>query len=393
MQINFEKEKTFIMNKEQVSDFIRYILGGDFVVGDERITANKVKIFSSIHFYFETKNNEKDVYKFKETRGKFILSRVKKLVVQESEKFFNIELTEKVEHLDEEQLRFDNIYSALYKERMMIDFRKRGFKISFDRVTAIHPIGFNLLGEPRYFCEIEYDDPANSFDNIIAKFKLEYLDESKYSMGILDPNLCLDRVVSEKGIYRYLDEMRQRCYSGFFEQFATQYYYYNKRTEIELKIKNPSERTVEELLFELTRQFVVSDGGVSFATDEYYDYNDILLVNNLSYRIRKIAETQDVDLFFKVPLEDKGLFSTRVEYISKFHGYDKGKILGCDCYSNKMLDRFLGCKVSDKLVKVLEAITSRQLFLLFDKSDAKFLVGVLLFDKSEFVKGEKSCCS
>ena len=390
MQINYEKEKTFFLNEEAVSTFIKYIFSGNFIANGETHSASKVKILPAIHFYFWTDNNEKDVYKFKENRGKFILNQVKKSNVQEAENFFNIEVVEKIEYFDTEQIKFDNIYSVIYKERMVIDFREGGFKICFDRVTAVDPVNITATGEPHYFCEIEYENPGLSFNDVIKRIKLEYLDESKYYMGILSQKLSLNEMIVQKGISEYLDEINERCYSGYFEQFESKYYFNNQNTELELKIKNPAEHVENELIFELGKKFAIRDEGFNLIEDEYYDFNDILLNNNLSYRIRKTNNNQNRNMFFKVPLEDKGLFSSRTEYMSKFHGYDEDEITRSNCRTNRIMNKYLNYTISDKLVKTLDVKTNRHVLLMFNQGENVFLVGVLFFDESEFIKNGES---
>ncbi len=384
MKINYEKELTFTINEEKISEIINFVLSPNFMINNVRHIVNKVKISPAIHFYFETDNNEKDVYKFKDNRGKFILNEVQKVNVQEFEKFFNIEMTEKTEYYDDKTLSFDNIISILYKERMIIEYRQSRFKICFDKVVSVDPINMRKQGTPFFFCEIEYENSHISFNEIIDKFNLEFITESKFFIGILEKKVNLNGIIDIMGISNYLDTINSNCYSNFFEKFDAKYFFNNKNIELELKIKNPENSIRDNILKELEKDFFIEHEGLSLIEDEYFDYSNLLLSNNLSYRIRKTNHNKNRNLFFKIPLEDKELFSSRIEYMSKFHNYDENEILKSDCYANKMLNNYLNYNVSSKLIKVLEVQTTRDVYLLFNKKERRFLVGVLFFDESKF---------
>lgn len=384
MEINYEKELTFSINEKKINEIINFVLSPNFMINNVRHIVNKVKISPAVHFYFETDNNEKDVYKFKENRGKFILNEVQKANVQDSEKFFNIEMTEKTEYFNDKTLSFDNIISIIYKERMIIEYRQSRFKICFDKVVSVDPIKMIKQGTPYFFCEIEYENSDISFKEFIDKFNLEFITESKFLIGILENKVNLNVIIDNVSISNYLDTINSNCYSNFFDKFDAKYFFNNKNIEIELKIKNPKNSVRDSILKELDGDFFIEHEGISLIEDEYFDYSNLLLINNLSYRIRKTNHNKNRNLFFKIPLEDKELFSSRIECMTKFHNYDENEILKCDCYANKMLNNYLNNNISSKLVKVLEVQTSRDIYLIFNKKEERFLVGVLFFDESKF---------
>ncbi|MGB7605452.1 MAG: hypothetical protein WBL93_08230 [Lutisporaceae bacterium] len=390
MEINYEKELTFSINEDKINEIINFVISPDFVINNVRHIVNKVKISPAIHFYFETDNNEKDVYKFKENRGKFILNEVQKANVQESEKFFNIEMTEKTEYFSDKTISFDNIISLIYKERMIIEYRESRFKICFDKVVPVDPIKMIKQGAPYFFCEIEYENSDIPFNEIIDKFDLKFITESKFCIGMMENKVDLNGFIDTVGISNYLDTINSNCYSSFFEKFDAKYFFNNKNIEIELKIKNPENNIRSSILTELEKDFIVEHEGISLIEDEYFDYCNLLLTSNLSYRIRKTNHNKNRNLFFKIPLEDKELFSSRIECMTKFHNYDENEILKSGCYANKMLNNYLNCNISSKLVKVLEVQTSRDIYLIFNKKEKRFLVGVLFFDESKFSCMNKS---
>lgn len=396
MKINYEKEKTFIIEKKDVITIINDIFNKNFLIENKKQLVRKVDISPSIHFYFETDEHKKDVYKFKMNHGKFILNKVKKSTILGEKEFFNIEKIEKIEEIDDYKIDLNNVYSVIYKERMVIDFDNREFKMCFDRVTAIDPIKMCKIGKDYYFCEIEYTNPEYEVEKLLEMYKVKPITESKYFLGVFGNKLYLNKVFERNGLSEYLENINKHCYSAFFEQFRTRYCFYNKNIELELKIKNPPANMEEDVLTALNNKFLILDEGSSIIEDKYYDYNDLLLINNCSYRIRKtdknitnVPRETKRNLFFKVPHGNKGIFSIRIEHMNKFNNYSEYEITNGDCRVNKILNQYLGCNISNHLVNVLDVKTNRRYFLLFDKDDVTDLIGMLTFDVSEYTMGDK----
>lgn len=397
MKINYEIEKTYVLKEKEVKSIINNIINNKFIINNHSLSPTKVNILPTIHFYFETEEGKKDVYKFKLNEGKFILNKVNKSTINGENEFFNIEKIEKIEEIDDYKLDFKNIYSFIYKEKMLINFSDQGFSICFDKVSAIDPVSMCVKGDSYYFCEIEHTDPNFEIKQLVSNYNLDPITQSKFYIGIMENKVSLESIIKkEEGLTNYLFALNDNCYSGFFEQFRIRYLFYSANTELELKIKNPSNNIEKKLINELKEKFIIMDEGSSILEDIYYDYNNILLMNNCSYRIRKtdknitnVPRAFKKNLFFKVPLEDKGVFSTRIEHMCKFNNYMEEEIISSDCKVNKIVNEFFKCNISNKLLKVLDVKTVRRYFLLYNLNNDIDLVGMLTFDVSDYVMDNK----
>ncbi len=386
MNINYEKEFTFYADEDVIKHIIKCVFEEDFKINGRKYVANKVKISPAIHFYFPTEDDdEKNVYKFKDYQGAFILSNVKKSIIQNDGKIINIEMSEKNEYYENEKMNFNNISSIIYKERMTIGFEKNDFRISFDRIVGVDPYNMRASSLPYYYFEIEFENTKSTFEEIVKKFNLNAIQEPKYVIGEFDESVNLNEIIHSQGISSYLNTLNDNLLSGYFDKFYTKYKFDGENVELELKIKNYTNDIKDTLINELKKVFTVIYEDHNLIEDEYFDVENILLINNLSYRIRKTHNNQRRNLFYKVPQTDKGLFSSRIEYMTKFHNYCNDEIINSGCRANNLLNKQFNRKLSSKLEKIADIKTNRDVFLVLNKEDPSFLVGMLSFDESECI--------
>ena len=387
MSINYEKEITFCIDESTIAKLVHYIFEEGIYINGFTYTANKVKMNCGIHFYFHSEGDTKKVYKFKDYQGSFVLNCVNKSLVQNKRRMCNIENIEKNEYYNNELLSFQGVFSVLHKERMTISFSEKDFRISFDKVVGVNPYTMAAASEPYYYLEIEFSDRTISFEALINKFQLHEIQQPKYIIGILDEKSAndLDNWISQQDITDYLDTINRNICCNFFDKYHTRYYFDGKNIELEVKIKNYTEQMKNKLLQDLREHFVVLYEDAYRLEDEYYDAHNILLLSNLSYRIRKTHNNQRRNLFLKVPMTNKGIYSSRIEYMTKFHNYSTDEIVSCSCSVNDQLNAYFNCNISQELKKVGNINTVRDVYLVLNIGDPEYLIGTLSFDETTYI--------
>ena len=388
MITNFEKEVTYNVSEEKIKQLVHRIFYDNFYICDTKYIPNKVKISSAVHFYFAFNSDDKYVYKFKEYQGDYILNRVKKTTVQSDNNIVNVERIEKDEYYDD-NLDFDNVLSTIFKERMTVFFENKDLKISFDRVVGFDYNTLNQVKNAQYYLEIEYNN-VKDFDTFSKEFLLEKIEKPKYLLGIYRLPQNLRSKVRTVGIKEYLKSINKKLNTGFFENINKKYYYNNRNIELELKIKDYDHNVEHKLISDLKQHFEIVFEDENLIHDEYYDYDDMLYNNKLSYRIRNAHNNQRKNLFFKVPNIDKGIFSSRIEYMSKFQDYTHSEILQSKCNANLMVNKYFNFEINQKLKSIATIDTKRKVYLVLNREKPQFLIGMLSFDNINYTANDNN---